>query len=247
MIRLVKILIFVAWSTPLWSQIPAEEPIDYIYRSHWYLGPRLASNGLGFDFHYERRFQDKLRHGFEFSVSQIKAHKESRITNPYYEESKSYVFGKINQVYTLRLSYLFTRSLFEQKRFKGVSIRYKQSVGLSLGLLKPVYVKIKEPFIEDITIKPTDERYDPTIHTEEYVFGRSSMFMGFSELTKHLGACYKTGFQFDFNANKSHISAVEIGVQMDIFPRKLTMFYTGKNRQFHPALYATVQLGKNKI
>jgi hypothetical protein len=247
LIRIVKILIFVAYSTQAWTQLPAEEPIDYIYRSHWNLGPRMATNGFGFEFNYERRINEKLRHGIHFSVNQLKSHKETRITNPFYEDSKSYIFGKINQVFSAHLAYSFSKLLYDQIRPKGISIRFNQSIGMSTAFLKPIYVKIKEPFIDDALIKPKDEKYNPSIHTEEFVYGRSSFGLGLSDITSQIGMYSKTGVQFDFNPNKSRISAVEIGVQFEIFPRKIQIFYLGRNQQFHPALYAAVQFGKNRL
>ncbi len=245
--QLVKILIFVSLSTQAWSQLPAEETIGYIYRSHWNLGPRLATNGFGLEFNYEWRINEKLRHGFHFSGNHLKSHKESKKTNPFYEDSKAYVFGKINQVYTAHLAYSFSKLMYDQIRPKGISIRYNQSIGVSAAFLKPIYVKIKEPFIDDIGILPQDEKYDPVVHTEEYVYGRSPFGLGFSEMTQQIGLYAKTGFQFDFNPNKSRISAVEIGVQIEIFSRKIPMFYAGRNKQFNPALYAAIQFGKNRI
>ena len=245
--RLVKIVFFVAWSTSCWAQIPAEEPIGYIYKTHWYLGPKLATNGFGAEFNYGRRGTDKFRHGFHLSLNHVKTNKESRKTNPFYEDSKSYIFGKINQLYTGHLSYGGSWVLFEKKRWAGVEIRFNQQIGLSCGLIKPVYLKIKEPFLQDLNVKPRDERYAPTIHPEEYIYGRSSELIGFRESSVVFGAYLKSGVQFDFNANNNIITAVEIGFQLDAFKKRIPLFYTGVNPNIFPSLYAAIQFGKNNI
>ena len=247
LIRSVKILFFVALSTSAWSQIPAEEEIDYIYRSHWYLGPKLSTNGYGLEFNYEKRVNENFRHGFHVSLNHVKNHKESRKTNSFYDDSKSYIFGKINQLYTGHLSYGISKKLFEKKRSSGVSIRFNQQIGISCGLIKPIYLKIKEPFVQDLSIKPTDERYDPSIHAEEYIYGRSSVFKGLSDSKVKLGMYIKSGIQFDINPNKSKITAVELGFQLDAFSRRVPEYYIGKNKNVFPSLYAVVQFGKNKI
>lgn len=247
MIQLVKILFFVAFCTPCWSQIPAEEPIGYIYRSHWSLGPRLATNGFGFEFNYEKRGTDKFRHSFHVSINKIKAQKETRTTNPFYEDSKAYVFGKINQLYAGHLSYGGSWKLFEKKRLNGISIRFNQQLGLSAGLVQPIYLKIKEPFSSLPSVAPTEERYDPTIHPESHIYGRAPGTKGFSESQFQAGMYIKSGIQFDFNPNKDAISAVELGGQLEMYSKKVPLFYTGKNHQIFPSLYATVLFGKNKI
>lgn len=247
MIQLVKILFFVALSTSAWSQIPAQEEIDYIYRSHWYLGPKVATNGFGVEFNYEKRINENFRQGFHVSINHLKSHKESRKTNPFYEDSKSYIFGKINSLYTGHLTYGISKKLFEKKRFSGVAIRYNQQIGLSCAAIKPVYLKIKEPYVQDLSVKPSDERYDPNIHPEEFIYGRSSEFLGLFDSKLKLGLYVKSGIQFEINRNKSKISAVELGFQLEAFSKKIPEFYIGKNKNVFPSLYAVVQFGKNKI
>lgn len=227
--------------------MPAEETIGYIYRTHWYLGPKLSTNGYGFEFNYEKRGTEQFRHSFHLSVNKVKTHNESKISNAYYEDSKPYVFGKLNQLYTAHLSYGGSWKLFEKKRLNGISIRFNQQIGLSYGFVKPIYVKIKEPFSQDITVQPETVRYNPLVHTEAYVFGRAPNKLGFSEGKSIFGMYLKSGIQFDFNPNKNTISAVEVGVQIDCFDKKVPLFYEGKNYSLFPALYACVLFGKNKI
>lgn len=245
--QLVKVLFFVAMSTSCWSQMPSQETGDYIYRSHWTLGVKLTTNGLGGQFNYELRATEKFRHSFHAGINHVRTQNESRQTNPFYEDSKAYIFGKINQLYTINVSYGGSWKLYEKKRLNGISIRFNQQVGLSYGYVKPVYIKTKEPFVDDISIQPEIERYDPIEHTEAYVYGRASKFKGFSEGKSAYGMFAKSGFQFDFSPNKSNIAAVELGIQLDIYGKKIPLFYTGKNYSVFPALYGAVLLGKNKI
>jgi hypothetical protein len=128
-----------------------------------------------------------------------------------------------------------------------VAIRFNQQIGLSCVAIKPVYLKIKEPYVQDLSVKPRDERYDPNIHPEEFIYGRSSEFLGLFDSKLKLGLYIKSGIQFDINRNKSKISAVELGFQLEAFLKKIPEFYIGKNKNVFPSLYAVVQFGKNKI
>ncbi len=247
MIPLVKILFFVALSTPCWAQLPVADEVGYIYRTHWNVGAKLSTNGFGTEFNYERRGNEKFRHSFHLGLNHLRSQNESRKTNPFYEDSKAYVFGKINQLYTGNLSYGGSWKLFENKRINGISIRFNQQVGLSFGYIKPIFLKIKEPFSEDVNIKPSIERYDPHIHPEASIYGRASIFKGFSSGKSTFGLYAKSGFQFDFSPNKSKITAVEIGVQLDIYSKEVLVYYTGKNHSFFPALYGVILFGKNNI
>lgn len=245
--QLVKILFFVAWSTPIWAQLPAEEPIGYLYKKDWFVGLQLSTNGFGAIFSYERNKTYNFKQGIHLYTSSLKTGKETRKTNSFYEDSKSYVYGKINLLYAARIAYGMSWRLYERKRERGVSIRYQCQIGPSFGLIKPIYLKIKEPYTEPAITKPEDKLYDPTIHYAENIYGRSSFWKGFIDRKFAFGVFGKTGFQFDFSPRTSKITAVEIGVQLDYFSQPIPLFYLGKNKNIFPGLYASVQFGKNKI
>ncbi len=245
--HLVKILFFASYSITAWGQLPAEEPVDYLYKKNWYLGPQLSTNGFGAGFSFERNVNYKFKQGLHISIVSLKGGKETRRTNSAYEDSRSYVFGKINLLFAGRLAYGGSWLLYERRRIRGVAIRYNINIGPSVGMLKPIYLKIKEPYTQIPEVEAKDLRYDPTIHHNENIYGRSGVWKGFNQSTFVLGGFAKSGFQFDFSANSNKITAVEVGLQLDYFSKNIELFYLGSNKKIFPSLYASVQFGKNKI
>ncbi len=227
--------------------MPADEPVDYLYKKGWFLGPQLTTNGFGAGFSVERNVNVKFTHGLHLMIGSIKGGKETRRTNSAYEDSRSYVYGKINLLFAGRISYGGSWLLYERRRDRGVAIRFTTNLGPSVGMVKPIYLKIKEPYNPSSDIEPQDLRYDPTIHHNENIYGRSSFWKGLNESDFVLGAYLKSGFQFDFSPNSNKITAVEIGAQMDFFSKEIELFYLGTNKKLYPSLYASVQFGKNKI
>jgi hypothetical protein len=242
----VKILFFVLFSPIAFGQIPAEEQVDYLYKKHWYGGSSISTNGLGFEGGLERNLSFKKHLFVTAYMGNLKNDKEIRRKNPIHENSKSYVFGKINSIVLSRLSIGYSYLLYEQRRKRGVSIQFKSSIGASYAWIKPIYVKIKEPSIENIK-KPFDERYNPEIHFPEIVFGRSSFFKGFNEGIGELGIHGRTGLAFDVSQKKNRILMVELGIQIDAYRKEIPVFYTGTNKKLYPGMYATVLLGINKF
>jgi hypothetical protein len=245
--HIVKILFFVSYSFSVSGQMPAEEAVDYLYKKDWYIGAQLSTSGFGILFAYERNVNYKFSQGILLNIGNLKGDKEIRRTNSAYEDSRSYVFGKTNLLFAGRLTYSASWLLFERKRSRGVAIRFNMNIGPSIGMLKPIYLKIKEPYAFIPEVEPVDLRYKPNVHQGENIYGRSSIWKGFGESNVALGGYAKSGFQFDFSPNSNKITAVEIGVQLDYFTNEIELFYAGKNKKFFPALYASVQFGKNKI
>lgn len=229
------------------AQLPAEGPTDYLYKKDWCLGLQLATNGFGASFSVERNVNAKFKHGLHFMVGTLKGGKETRRTNSTYEDSRSYVFGEINLLFASRVAYGGSWLLFERRRERGVTISFTTAIGPTLGMIKPIYLKIKEPYTQVAEIEPQDLRYDPFIHHRENIYGRSSIWKGFSESKYTLGAYLKSGFQFDFSSNSNKITAVEIGLLFDCFTEKIDLYYLGNNKKIFPGFYASVQFGKNKI
>jgi hypothetical protein len=245
--QFVKIVFFVSYSFSAFGQMPAEETVDYLYKKAWHIGPQLSTSGFGAEFAVERNVNYKFAHGIHFTFGSLKGDKETRRTNSAYEDSRSYVFGKTNLLFAGRGTYGGSWLLFERKRVRGVAIRFNINVGPSIGMVKPIYLKIKEPYAQIPDLEARDLRYDPTIHHEESIYGRSSFWKGFGKSTFVFGGYAKSGLQFDFSANLNKITAVEIGLQMDYFSKEIELFYLGKNKRTFPALYASVQFGKNKL
>ena len=96
----------------------------------------------------EGRYSDQFHNVrlYQLEFAEVKHPKETRVTsrqgsNPGEGKTKPYIFGKINNFYTLNLSYGRRKMIAGKPEPKSVSIHWVYAGGLSLGMLKPYYLE----------------------------------------------------------------------------------------------------------
>lgn len=99
----------------------------------------LNSNGLSFSYRFARRVDLLRKNLFETEFSLVKHPKEERINSPLFPNNKSFVFGKQNNFFTLRIGVGRQREIFSKADVGSIAIRVMASGGASLGILKPYY------------------------------------------------------------------------------------------------------------
>ncbi|MBU2019966.1 MAG: hypothetical protein KJ941_10005 [Bacteroidetes bacterium] len=242
-----KVIFFTLLSSIAYGQIAAEElPIGSIFKKHYYGGPVLSTAGVGAQFVFDRSLDFKNKVGIQLSVQTLKSHREYRKSNPQYDDSKSYIYGKVNALAISRLQLQYKYLIFEKKRERGVKIQGIISAGALFGWLKPNYVKIRDPFIVEKNTKPVDTPYNPDEQLESFVYGRSSHLMGVSEGKKQCGFSGRAGFIVDFSPKENQIIGLELGIQLDRLSNKVNLFYKGESFQNFPSLYTSLVIGLNK-
>ena len=115
--------------------------------------------------------------------------------------------------------------------------------GLSLGLLKPVYLEVQKTG-ENNEVFFAIERYDPDIHSEVDIFGNASFGRGLDKTKWHPGLYAKVGSSFDYSFHDNKVLALEVGVIFDYFPDKVPIMATEKNYNLLSSIYMTLSFGK---
>jgi hypothetical protein len=120
----------------------------------------------------------------------------------------------------------------------SISIRLCMSAHVALGILKPIYYEIStSPGTLEI-MKFSDDH--PNIQ------GRASFFKGFDELSVVPGTGGKVTFSFDYSTETIKIQAIETGVIVDIFPKKIPIMAYEYNKPYFISLFAAYRIGKAK-
>lgn len=166
----------------------------------------------------------------------------------------SFVYGKRNNFFVGRASYGFKRYLSEKTRRKGVAMGAIYEIGATLGLIKPYYIKVVTPDDDLVEFTISDIRYnDDTAElftSYESIYGGSSFWKGFDEISPTIGLHAKVGMQWALGAFDAKAKAIEIGAMIDIFPRKIPLMVeseTVKNQFVFLKFYASLQLGKRTL
>ncbi len=134
--------------------------------------------------------------------------------------SRSYVFGKQNQLYALRLGFGNRHYISEKARERGVAIGYSYEIGPSLGILKPYYLELDanrpDNPNEYIDIRYTEDNANQFLN-QPSIFGGSAWTLGLDELSLRPGVHAKFATHFGFGAFDETAKSLEAGILADFF------------------------------
>jgi hypothetical protein len=176
-------------------------------------------------------------------VSNIRHSKEVKSFTSIFQNARGYYYGKLNSLVALRPYFGGKRILFEPVRDQGVQISWIWNAGISLGLVKPVYLKIQQSGLGQST-GITEERYDPEKHHIENIYGRSSWWKGLSASRLTVGTFLRSGVFFDLSVRKFALWGMEIGGQLDVFYQRISLMHNSKSNFLFPSLYVQIALGR---
>ena len=218
---------------------------NVLLERQWSLGVHINSNGWGLKLREGRNLAALKQFMWEIEFTTYKSAKEVKTINPYYSDSKSYIYGKLNSVYFLRGGIGFQHILNRKPYWGGVQFSYLYYGGLSVGLAKPVYLNIVH-----ITTPPdyqvTEERYNPALteHSIEYIYGRGAFLTGILNTEFHPGVYAKGGLDFEFGTRNRAIKAMEIGAILDYSPIPIAIMAYNPKQSFFLTAYLSVSFGK---
>lgn len=210
----------------------------------------LNSNGVMFSFQLGKRLDGFKKRIIDFDFAYVKHPKEIRVENPYYQNQKKFVFGKLYTMFTLRAGLGKLREKYSIFDKGGIAIRYHYEVGTSIALMKPNYYEVVDSshIIDNIEyIYISDKQFDYNIHQISDIYSRSSFFKGIDEIKFIPGGFLKGGLSFVFSEKQEDIKALEIGAIVDIFARSIQIMATEKKDRFLISLYIGYRFGKIKV
>lgn len=188
--------------------------------------------------------------GMEFDLASIRHPKEIKFPSPYYfNSSRSFVYGKLNGLYTLRTGYGRDKVLIDKTDQGSISISWVTFGGLSLGILKPVFLEIVKETPQGSVL--SIERYNPQVHDYTDIYGQAPFFTGIEKSAIRAGIYFKTGFAFDYNWSDKKVTTLEIGAVIDYFPQwfglysdpEVPIMYDTKNYNTWVQFYVSFNFG----
>jgi hypothetical protein len=164
------------------------------------------------------------------------------------QKPKPYVFGKINNFYTFKLG-IGDRKMIAGKPESGtVSIHWVYGGGLSIGLLKPYYVDAYVIQDNTGTLAVESIKYSDSTKlsflTPDFIVGSSGFAKGLGEIKVVPGLHAKTGLHFDFAASRKAKMALEVGVNAEIYSKKIELMANQKAFPYLVNAYLSIEFGK---
>jgi hypothetical protein len=228
------------------TRIENGEDLKVLYRNESSFGLFVHSAG-GIGMGYRRGFHvhGTRKRMFEIEAQNFKHPKEIKSVNGYYDDSKGFIYGKLNSILLIRPGVGFQNILFEKNEKKNVEIRFSYFVGGTLAFAKPVYLEIisKDPSDPSIIIIST-EKYDPEEHFPSEIYGKAPFFRGVEKMKVYPAGYGKIALSFEYGKRYNQIKAIEVGAVADIYPFAPPMMAFSKKQQVFVSLYLKMVWGK---
>lgn len=225
-----------------------------IYKREWVVDAAIHSNGFAVGVnigkiltYYKTRYYH-LNFGILRHPKEYRQPVNFQSGSGFIKTSSAFSFGKQNNLLVLRGGVGEKRYFSEKAKRKGVAVGISYEGGASLGLLKPYYLEISrlEPNgVDDIvsTEKYSEENEDYFLD-ENRILGSANFFKGIDEISIVPGFHAKVAMHFSLGAFDQIAKALEVGLMIDGYFRKVPVMILERNTSMFFNAYISVQLGK---
>lgn len=222
---------------------PIEERILYNHQNTLQVTANTQGFGLGFRSGTIHSIYKTTN--WNFDLSYLKSLKQIKLVNSYEYSSIPFVFGKLNEVVTLRGSYEVVKRLYGKPYWGGIELQWLYGGGASIALLKPYYYIV-------IVAQPTEGgEYEQVIerqtfnHNENWIeiMGKAAFKYGLNEIKIRPGIHAKTGLNFEFGATKTRYQSIEIGAVAEYFPQGIPLMAENPEQALFISLYISYSWG----
>ena len=215
----------------------SEEDYEYTDEFVWGINKNTRGGLIGgFILKKSIRMNENQFQTFGLELMNVKHPKETRISNPL--NGNSFIWGKENYLYSIRLQYGREQVIFKKASFQGLQIHAILAGGPTIGLLAPYYIQnsngINEPF-------------DPEKHVDfNSILGTGNILQGIGESEIKFGLNFKPALSFEFGAFKSNVSGIELGFMFEGFTEEIVLVPNDSNDQFFTSFFVTLFYGRRR-
>ena len=225
---------------------------ELIYESNWSGSFKLRSDGwqIGGEIGKYKSYSKSTI--FQFDLGYYKHPKQVRQNkNPYSgwfnnNGIKPFIYGKRYSLFALHGAVGQRFLLAEKARRNGVMINYYYAGGVSIGLLKPYYLRVCGDdlctFYREVTY---ESGVDNKFTDYNNIIGGAGFGKGWA-LKIRPGLHAKTGLQFDWSNKDNMIKAVDVGISIDSYFRKVPIMFTNDNKWIFINAFVGISMGKKK-
>jgi hypothetical protein len=237
-----------------WKQHVESWGLDPNYNYALSLSGRLNTNGWSGGLYYLRQKSAGKKVIWQLHFSEIRHEKEvkqQRTTDQYPElgKGKAYIFGKVNNAYTLQLGYGREQMLFPALLDGNLSVSLRYSGGPALALLKPYYLNL---IYIDYTPEPVAH-----LQTEKYIPGNTGRFLqpgfiqgsgkwskGLGEIKYLPGLFAELAFAIEPEKPKSFVKTITIGGNAAFYTSQIELMAERKAYPYQASFFVGLSLGK---
>ena len=229
--------------------IKQEEEGALIYQKQSIFGIKLTTDGYGAFYELGKLKTPVKTNLFGIELGERKSPKEEKLTrgNSYgFAIGNPYIYGKINNFYYAKVGIGQQRLIGGKGNKNGVAVSALYGGGLSAGLLKPYYIRVTGSGGGSTTQDIKYSNNDDVFLGATGITGAAGVGKGFNEMKFVPGAFAKTALRFDYGRYNESITAIEVGVNVEAYTKKMPIMLLNKNRQLFFNAYAALVFGKRK-
>jgi len=226
----------------LYAQGELNEQQKVFFRNERSFAILLSSDGLGLSYRAAKRIDFRNKTLFEIDAGSLRNIKEYRQESINVQGS-TYIFGKLNSTFFLRGGIGHQHELFKKADLGGIAVRYFYSAGPVFAIYKPIYYRVVH-YIPPNEYELKDEKFDvATIASPQDIYSKASFFKGFDQIKALPGLYGKLGFNFEYSKADKIIHAIEIGGQVNAFPKKVPIMAGNNNKALFFSLFVSYRFG----
>lgn len=240
----VTILIFMAITACGQGEVVKQKEINY-YNSNS-VGIKLTSNGWGPDYRFSWRYTRKARGLAEADLYFINDPKEIKLYNPFIDNQKKFVYGKINSFVNLHIGTGYQKEIFSKQDKNSIAIRYQITGGAVLGFEKPIYYRIVDSTVisgNTQTFYYSTQKFNMNIHNTSDIISREPFYKGINETQLKPGIYLRTAMNFEFSNRTMATNALEVGTIIEAYFSKIEILAQNPHRFFF-SMYCSYRFGK---
>ena len=220
-----------------------EEENALIYKKQKVFGMEVRTNGYGIFYEKAKSKTQNVSSLYTIGLDEIKHPKEDK-QQSFTFFGNPYIYGKINNFYTLKLGYGQQRVLGQKGNKNGVAVLGVYSGGATLGLLRPYYIDVQDNNGDTRSIKYTQQ--DSTLFVDGPKIGSSGLGKGWNEIKVKPGLYAKAALRFDWGRFNELVTGLEAGISAEFYAAKIPIMLYQKDQQFFFQGHIAFLLGKRK-
>ncbi|HSC52787.1 MAG TPA: hypothetical protein VLC98_04170 [Phnomibacter sp.] len=228
----------------------AEEEGAIVYNKQWVMGGKLYNDGGAVFYEWAKKKTPYLGNFYIVELGTRKAENQYKIN---YDDmggfGRPYIYAKQNVFLTTKFGFGQQYIIGGKANKNGVAVMAVYGGGLSLGLLKPYYIKKTDPLTnQEVTIKwQGDESRNDTLFLDQGSISTSAgFFKGFNEVKIKPGLFAKTGLRFDYGRYNELVSAIECGINVEYYFGEMPMMVHNEPKSFFANVYVGFEFGRRK-
>jgi len=165
-------------------------------------------------------------------------------------DSRPYIYGKVNNFFTLKAGYGFRKMIAGKPEPGTVSIHWVTAGGLAVGMLKPYYIDGYIPQDNGGNLVPATFKYSDETKAsfldQAWIRGAAGFSQGIGEIEFVPGLHAKTALHFDFGSSRKMLMAVETGANIEFYTKDIMIMANQDPKKVFVNLYASFQFGGRK-